>query len=83
MDEEVQQLRELVLQLKAENGHLLQEQAAAPAAFRGPTSSSSTSAGHAVPERLIVVPRDCKRPMFNGRTGIGVTEWVEEVHACC
>lgn len=20
--------------------------------------------------------------MFNGKTGIGVTEWVEEVHAC-
>lgn len=39
-------------------------------------------AGTTVTEQLVVVPRDCTCPMFNGKTGIGVTEWVEEVHAC-
>lgn len=71
-----------MLQLRAENGRLLQEQASAPADSGGATPSSPASAGHAVPERLIVVPRDRKCPTFNGRTGIGVTEWVEEVQAC-
>lgn len=81
MEDEVQQLKELVLQLKADNERLRQERA---------TSSSSVPAGHApsagvataVTERLVVVPRDRKCPTFNGKTGIGIAEWVEEIQAC-
>ena len=33
-------------------------------------------------ERLLVVPRDRRCPRFNGRTGIGIAEWIEEVQTC-
>ena len=33
-------------------------------------------------ERMLVVPRDRRCPKFNGRTGIGIAEWVEEVETC-
>lgn len=35
-----------------------------------------------LPERFVFIPRDRKCPKFNGRTGIDVNEWVEEVCAC-
>lgn len=50
-------------------------------------SAPSTSAGPSeVPlpvstpltERLILVPRDRKCPIFRGRTGVGLAEWIEE-----
>lgn len=41
-----------------------------------------TGAAAAVPEQLVVIPRDRRCPMFNGRTGISIAEWVEEVRAC-
>lgn len=43
-----------------------------------PVASSSTP----VAERLVFVPRDRKCPIFRGRTGIGLSEWIEEVQAC-
>ena len=78
MEEELRQLRDMMSQLKTENERLRQERAAqagsnpvAPAP--GPINQT---------ERLVVIPRDRKCPMFNGRTGIGIVEWAEEVQAC-
>ena len=33
-------------------------------------------------ERLLVVPRDRRCPRFNGRTGISIADWIEEVQTC-
>lgn len=84
----MQQLRDLVIQLRAENERLRQEgvdpqvgpsgAASVPPAVAG----GAPPAGPTVTERLVVVPRDRRCPMFNGKTGIGITEWVEEVRAC-
>lgn len=107
MEEELQQLRELVLQLKADNERLRQEQSApqsnpnaasttpggadgGPSAAAGAANAtqgeanvgSSAGAGAAVAERLVVIPRDRKCPMFNGKTGMNIVEWIEEVQAC-
>ncbi|KAI3361630.1 hypothetical protein L3Q82_001997 [Scortum barcoo] len=89
MEEEMQQLRELMLQLKADNERLRQEQAALLEGSGGASSSpapvsNAPSAGAAavVTERLVVIPRDRKCPMFNGKTGIGIAEWIEELQAC-
>lgn len=86
-EEEAQQLRDLVSQLKAENERLRRERAAD---VGGAASSSSASSRQAsavaeaavATERLIVIPRDRKCPMFNGRSGIGIAEWIEEIEAC-
>lgn len=89
MEEDVQQLRDLVLQLKADNERLLQEQASSREGPGGVASGSSGPASHApsadvaatLTKRLVVVPRDRKCPMFNGRTGIGIAKWTEEIQA--
>ena len=86
----MQQLRELVLQLKADNERLRQERSgssngasvAGPASFATAGQAQSAGGGAVVTERLVVMPRDRKCPMFNGRTGIGIAEWIEEVQAC-
>ncbi|KAK0145448.1 hypothetical protein N1851_015636 [Merluccius polli] len=84
MEEELQELRALVAQLKVDNERLRQEQAPV-----GPAPSATLSTSSAVPnasapaaERLVFVPRDRKCPMFRGRSGIALVEWVEEVQAC-
>lgn len=88
MEEEMEQLRSLVAQLRSENERLLQQGAALQvgpgvAASASPVQvGDSLPAGTTVTERLVVVPRDRRCPTFNGKTGIGVTEWVEEVQAC-
>lgn len=64
------------MKLQADNERLRQEQAAAvpdPTAA-GPSTASSVSS--------VPPTRDKKCPMFRGRSGIGLTEWLEEVHAC-
>ena len=81
----MQQLKELVLQLKADNERLRQERAAplgghGVAASSAPPGSAPFVGVAAVTERLVVIPRDRKCP--NGRTGIGIADWVEEVQAC-
>lgn len=87
-EEEAQLLRELVAQLKSENERLRQQGVAPQAGPSAATPGSSAAVGGAPPigttvtERLVVVPRDRRCPMFNGKTGIGITEWVEEVQAC-
>ncbi|KAK0137755.1 hypothetical protein N1851_026032 [Merluccius polli] len=90
MEEEMQDLRELVLQLRADNERLRHGGAASPGGSGGASSASPGPAGHAAPagataavtERLVVIPRDRRCPLFNGKIGISITEWVEEIQAC-
>ncbi|KAL4004410.1 P2Y purinoceptor 4 [Sarotherodon galilaeus] len=90
MEEELQQLRDLVAQLKADNEQLRRDRGAVLESGGGAASASFAPVGcipnvgsqAAVTERFVVVPRDRKCPMFNGRTGINISEWVEEVQAC-
>lgn len=77
------------MKLQADNERLRQEQAAAvpdPTAA-GPSTASSVSSvpptvSAPMADTLVFLPRDKKCPMFRGRSGIGLTEWLEEVHAC-
>lgn len=91
MEEELQQLRDLVLQLRADNERLLQEGAASQAGPSVAASASSVPASNVLPagasaivtEKLVVVPRDRRCPMFNGKTGrhISIAEWTEQLQA--
>lgn len=86
----MRQLREQVAQLRVENEQLSQARDALQvgSSRAGPTSHASGSdppvagAGPHVTERLIVLPRDRRCPMFNGRTGISIVEWKEELQVC-
>lgn len=68
MEAELQELRDLVMQLKADNERLRQEQeqvAVVPGPSTVPSLSSvpptvSHAASHPVTERLVFVPRDRK-----------------------
>lgn len=87
MEDELRELKELVLQLKADNERLRQEQT--PAAQPGLSSAPLFAAvdpppptGSSAAERFVFVPRDRKCPKFNGRSGIFFDEWVEEAQAC-
>lgn len=89
MLEELQQLKELVLQLKADNERLRLEQNVSQVSPNTAASTSgaatpvpSVAASATAPERLVVIPRDRKCSMFSGKTGMGIVEWVEEVQAC-
>ena len=76
MEEELKELREFVKQLMADKEKLTQ---------RGLEDSGGTSAsgsGASVTERLVFVPRDRKCPMFTGKSGMKVNEWIEEAEAC-
>lgn len=77
-----------MVQLRAENERLQQEQAAS---VPGPSTmppvsveplpaqfASSTS----ITERLIMVPHKRKCPVFGGRSGTRLEEWLEVVQAC-
>ena len=84
----MQGLRDLVAHLMAENERLQRERAevlpgpsSAPPIAREPTVASPSSSAP-VAERLILVPRDRRCPVFRGRSGIGLEEWVDEVQAC-
>lgn len=81
MAEDLQELRDLIAQLTADNERLRQEQAPT---LPGPSAPPPTPVPPAAPvtERLVFVPRDRKCPMFRGRSGIGLDEWIEEVNAC-
>lgn len=90
MEEELQQLRELVAQLKADNEKLHQERTVE---FPGPSAAFSApvmpvgapvplGTGATQPERFVFVPRDRRCPKFNGHMGISIEEWIEEVQAC-
>ncbi|XP_038129408.1 uncharacterized protein LOC119775484 [Cyprinodon tularosa] len=84
MEEEIQELKELVASLRADNERLRQGQASLSAQ---PSTSSALPNAPPTPslpvaERLIFVPRDRKCPIFRGRTGIGLSEWTEEARLC-
>lgn len=91
MEEELRELKELIAQLKADNERLRQERALA---FPGPSVASSNMSdaelvtphpvgvGASQAERFVFVPRDHKCPKFNGKSGIGINEWIEEAQAC-
>lgn len=87
---ELQQLRELVAQLKADNERLSRARDASQAGpSRADTASitsgdnpSGTDASTTVTERLLVIPGDRRWSMFNGQTGIGLVKWTEELEAC-
>ncbi|KAK5609253.1 hypothetical protein CRENBAI_014109 [Crenichthys baileyi] len=68
MDEEVQ----LPAVGAAQGGVIDSLEGAAPPAVAG----GVMPAGVAVTERLVVVPRDRRCPMFNGRTAIGIGGWM-------
>jgi hypothetical protein len=81
MEEELQELRELVAQLKADNARMQQLQV--------PVAGTSTaspvgpqSSGASAPERLVFVPRERRCPKFSGKSGMSIDEWVEEARAC-
>ncbi|XP_067270823.1 uncharacterized protein [Pseudorasbora parva] len=90
MDNELQEMRDLVAQLRADNERLRQEQAVVEPADPGAASTStappitprSADPGASVVERFVFVPRDRRCPNFNGRLGIRIDEWVEEARAC-
>ncbi|KAK0135759.1 Retrovirus-related Pol polyprotein from transposon 17.6 [Merluccius polli] len=81
--EELNQLKDLVAQLQAEN-RLLREQDAAPGTSAASNDSAAPPPPSSAPvvERLFYVPRDRKCPMFRGRTGFSINEWAEEIQAC-
>lgn len=80
MANELEQLKDLVARLQAENDQMRQEQ---EASRPGPGTSSDSSATTApVTERLIYLPRDRKCPLFRGRGGLSIGKWTEEVNAC-
>lgn len=83
MDADQQDLRDLVIQLRAEKEQLAQQLVAAqaPASNSDSQPSGSVGAVGATPERLLYVPRERKCPMFRGNMGLGVVEWVDEVRA--
>lgn len=87
MEEEVQELRELTAQLKADNDQLRQERSASTS---GTSVTPSTSGAlptvpptfcPPVADRLAFVSRYRKGPMFRGRLGIGLSEWLEDTNA--
>lgn len=88
MEGELQELREVIAQLRADNERLRQEQAAAATGSGSMPVTSAASSSAPPPataplvERLVFVPRERKCPMFRGRTGIGLAEWIEEAQAC-
>lgn len=89
MEEELQELRALVAQLRTDNEQLRQgppavrpAHSADPPVDATPPAVSPSFPDTGPPERFVFIPRDRKCPKFNGRTGIDVNEWVEEARAC-
>lgn len=77
MAEEMQELRDLIAQLRSENEQLKSANPAGPSNLTnsGPPVTQAT-------ERLVFVPREKKCPIFRGGIGISINEWVEEATAC-
>lgn len=88
----MQELRELVAQLRADNDRLRREQV--PGELPGPSISPAVASAAmpdlpqpaeidtVVPDRFVFVPRDRRCPKFSGKSGISIDEWVEEAEAC-
>ncbi|KAM9462880.1 uncharacterized protein Hap1MRO34_016753 [Clarias gariepinus] len=88
MEDEMQELRELVVQLRTDNDRLRRERelsgsnAVPVAAVTTPGPSQPAEVDLVAPERFVFVPRDRRCPKFCGKSGIGIEEWVEEAEAC-
>lgn len=92
MEDELVQLRDIVMQLRAENERLHQKRVATvstdsvPALCDNTAAMPSTSAAAegiiTATERLVFIPRDRKCPMFRGTSGMNIDEWIEEACAC-
>ncbi len=87
--EELQELRDLIAQLRAENESLRSEQPTTRSTGTAQVSEATVADGPLLGEasagtidRFVFVPRDRKCPKFNGKSGIGINEWVDEVQAC-
>lgn len=90
----MQELRELVAQLRADNDRLRRESEQVPGELPGPSTTPVVATAAVsgppqpvaidtvVPERFVFVPRDRRCPKFCGRSGTGIDEWVEEAEAC-
>ncbi len=86
MEAELQELRDLVAQLRSDNERLRQEHTpvvipgpsvAFPSATAGPSvKQQPTGTSASLSERLVFVPRDRTCPNFSGRSGITINEWV-------
>lgn len=84
MEDELQELRDLVAQLRADNVRL--QQAQAPVGLPGPDAALPGTSivlpvmpqplGAVEPERFVFVSRD-QSPKFNGKSGLSTDEWVE------
>lgn len=92
MEEELQELREMEAQLWADNEKLRQERilVASPGSSILPGDAGvlpvmppviSVGANAGLSEWSVFVPRDRKCPNLNGRSGIGINEWIEEAQA--
>ncbi len=88
MDVELQELRDLVAQLRSENERLQGQQPSVSAISDAQGSNAATTrpsevnAGTEAVDRFVFVPRDRKCPKFSGKSGVGINEWVEEAQAC-
>lgn len=80
MAEEMQQLRDLVAQLQADNARLQTERRTSTQSDQVAGGSGSSTAQ--ATERLIFLPREKRCPVFRGSSGIGIDEWVDEAQAC-
>lgn len=87
MEEELQRLREQVSQLRADNERLLQDGAQANVGASGSNVGPGTPRGVSAGtvsfsnDRILVMSRDRKCPLFNGKTGPSLDEWKEEIEA--
>lgn len=82
MEEEMQQLRDRVAQLQAEQGRWRQQQTVRSGQAATSQPAAAPPLASVVTEKLIFIPRDKKCPMFSGKTGLSFDEWEEEVQAC-
>lgn len=93
MEGELQEFKELVAQLRADNERLRQEGASElqGASVAGPSTTATvhspilpplTGTNTPVTDRFVFVHRDRRCPKFRGRSGVSISEWVEEAKAC-
>lgn len=81
----MQQLRDLVAQLRSDNERLQRQSNIADPPGETSTGRAVTNSVSSVgqnTERLVFIPREKRCPTFRGSLGIGIDEWEEEAQAC-
>lgn len=88
MEEQLQELKDMMHHLQAENQELkkrfMTDQDALPSTSSGVQGKCPQPvSGVEVPvmERLFFIPRERKCPVFRGNVGIGVMDWIEEARS--